>query len=100
MDEERVEKEWTNYGGAILLTGIPTTVGTQLIGTGLSLTNNTGIIALFMTVSVIVSYLIGLYRYHENFNVFAAIGSILFIVGITVAIKMKNRANNQAKSNS
>ena len=76
---------------AYLLTGVPLTVATKLFSVGISLTNNTGIFSLFMTVSVIVSYFIDLLRYKQMLNPFAAVGSVLIIVGITTAILKKDK---------
>lgn len=76
---------------AYLLTGIPLTIATKLFSVGISLTNNTGIFSLFMSVSVIVSYFIDILRYKLVLNPFAAIGSVLITAGIALAILKKDK---------
>jgi drug/metabolite transporter (DMT)-like permease len=73
------------------MTGVPLTVCTQLFSIGISLTNNTGIFSLFMTVSVIVSYMVDVMRYNQVLNPFAVIGSVLIVSGISMAILLKDK---------
>ena len=54
------------------------------------MTRNTGIFALSMTFSVLVSYFIGIFRYNENLNLIAVMGSVSVITGITMAILLKS----------
>ena len=64
FSEERPAKEWSVYLWGFLLTGFLLMVATHMFSAGIAMTKNTGIFTLFTTVSVIVSYVIGLFRYH------------------------------------
>jgi hypothetical protein len=74
---------------AFLLTGIPVTVASHVYSLGLTMTKNTGILAMSMTLSVITSYFLAIFRYNENINFLAIIGSISIIIGIAIAIFLK-----------
>ena len=78
-----------------VLTGAPLMMASQLFSAGIALTHNTGIFTLFTTVSVIVSYTIGLFRYHEPVNLIALSGSVLIICGISMTILTKTPENSE-----
>ena len=55
----------------------------------ISLTKHTGIVGLIMTVSVVVSYFVDVFRYSLRINPFALIGSLFILAGISLTILMK-----------
>ena len=90
LTPEKEPKEATIYCWAALLTSLPQTIASQLAAIALVMTKNSGIVSLFMTVSVIVSYSIDTLRYNLTFNPIALIGSLLIITGITLTILKKS----------
>ena len=63
----------------------------QIIFIGaITITRNTGVLTMFMFVSVIVGYLISVLRYNEEINPICTIGSILIIIGLSkIVLKEK-----------
>ncbi len=85
----KAPKEAQTYCWAAVFTTLPQTIATQLATLALVLTKNSGIVSLFMTVSVIVSYCVDIFRYNLTFNPIALLGSLLIISGITTTILNK-----------
>jgi len=52
----------------------------------LTLTRKTGLVTLFISVSVIVGYAFSLLRYNERVNPIAVVGSILILTGLTIVV--------------
>jgi drug/metabolite transporter (DMT)-like permease len=86
LDSRARARDINTYCWGFILTSIPLTAATQLYANGLALTKNTGLLGMFMTVSVIVSYIVDVFRYHSSLNPLSVVGSLMIIGGISMAI--------------
>ena len=77
------------YIWGYILTAMPATLATHLYSRGIAMTKNSGIASMSMTISVLLSYVVAIFRYGEMVNPIAIIGSIMIIIGIAMAIFLK-----------
>ena len=89
MDASRTPKDIGIYFWAFIFTGLPATIATHYYAKGMMLSKNTGILAMSMTLSVILSYMVSIFRYGEQINPIAVMGSISIILGIAMTIFLK-----------
>lgn len=83
------QKSWEVYAGTILFSSIPIGIGQIVFTVSLTLTRNTGILTLFLSLSIIVGYSYSLIRYHENINPIAVLGGVLIITALAVVVLLK-----------
>jgi drug/metabolite transporter (DMT)-like permease len=86
------QKSWEVYAGTILFSSIPIGIGQIVYTVSLTLTRNTGILTLFLSLSIIVGYSYSLVRYHENINPIAVLGGVLIITGLAIVILLKDNS--------
>lgn len=78
------------YFWAVLLTTLPQVLATYLSTLAFLVGKKSGIVGIFMTVSVIVSYAIDALRYNQSSNPIALVGSVLILAGISLTILKKS----------
>lgn len=82
--------------GTVLFSSIPIGIGQVIFTVSLTLTRNTGILTLFLSLSIIVGYSYSLIRYHENINPIAVLGGVLIITGLVAVILLKDNEPSEA----
>lgn len=80
---------------AVLFSAIPHCLAQTLLLMSLTLSKNTGVLSLFLSVSIIVGYCLSLIRYNENWNPVAVTGSLLIVAGLTIVVLWKEKTNVQ-----
>ncbi len=64
----------------------------------MTMTKNTGVLAMFLFVGVIVGYLVSVFKYNEAINPICTIGALLIIFGLS-KIVFKDKTNEQSIAN-
>lgn len=71
----------------IFLSGIPMTIGQLSYIGALILTKNMGVITTLSFTSIIMGFLISVFRYGEQVNIVSTVGTIAIVIGITFIVK-------------
>ena len=67
---------------SLLYQGLPLAIGQTFFSEALMLTSNHGVTTMVGFVSVILGYLVKIFRYKEEVNFFCLSGSILIMLGV------------------
>ena len=77
-------------GLGFFLCGSPMALGNILWIHALTINKNTGLVSICISSSVVVSYLISMFRYNEAINFICLLGSISLVIGLVVALSAKS----------
>lgn len=67
---------------SIGICGLPIAVSALFFLMALKINHNSGMTTMFIFSSVVVGYLLSIFRYHENINVLCVIGSLLIVISL------------------
>ena len=79
----------------VFLSGIPMTIGQLSYIGAFILTKNMGVITTLSFTSIIMGFLISVFRYGEQVNVVSTLGTIAIVIGITFIVKERDKANKK-----
>jgi drug/metabolite transporter (DMT)-like permease len=75
---------------AVVVTGLPMTLGQLAAMSSLLITHNYGMLTPFQFSTIIVGYLVSIFRYDEKVNFICALGTVAIVLGVIFIVRCKS----------
>ena len=76
---------------SFIFAGLPMTAGQLSFIGALTLTKDYGVITTLSFTTIIVGYLVSIFRYNEQVNIIAVLGALVIVVGLVFLVNSKDK---------